>query len=132
MGYGYDRQQLAAIARGENPDAPRVTAEPTATLDDVLAGVKWDLSDRSRDIVRLVLDGAQSPADTAAAVAMCLAGLEYERFAAQDAKRRIAEQCTADETPTRLMVARLWKLYDHRRKTVSMQALHAALEGRES
>lgn len=132
MSYGYSRQQLAAIARGENPDAPRVTDHPTATLEDVLAHVKWDLSDRSRDIVRVVLDSAQPPADTAAVVAMHLAGLEYERWAAQDAKRQIAERHVAEEQPTRDMVKRLWALYDRKRKTVPMQALRDALEGRES
>jgi len=130
--YGYSRQQLATLEHGEDPDAPRDdTRKTTVAIDDILAQVKWDLTDRSRDIVALVLDGSRTPADTAAAVAMCLAGLEYERFAAQDEKRRITEHHAAQEAPTRAMVKRLWALYDRKRKTLPMQALHDALEGRD-
>lgn len=133
MSYGYSRQQLAAIARGENPDAPQDAApEPAAALEDVLAHVKWDLSDQSRDIVRSVLDGDQPSAETAATVAMHLAGLEYDRWAAQDAKQRITKQHAAQEQPARDMVKRLWALYDHKRKTLPMQALRDALEGRDA
>lgn len=105
---------------------------PPPTLEDILAHIKWDLSDESREIVRHVLETNEPPAAVARTVAMRLAGLEFERWGALDAKKRITDLYAAREEPTREMVKRLWTLYDRKRKTLSMQALHDALGGRDT
>lgn len=130
MTYGHSREQLAALARGENPDAPppETAAQEPVSLDAVLSHVKWTLSDQSRAIVQSVLDRTQTPADTAHDVAMALAGLEYERWSAQTLKEQVTAQYAAQEAPTRATVKRLWALYDHKRKTLPMQALKDALD----
>lgn len=103
----------------------------TDDLKAVFSQIKWDLSDKSRETVRLVLDTTQS-AEIATKVAMRLAVLEYERDGARTEKQQISERYAAREEPTRQMVERLWDLWDRKRKTLPMEALRAALMGEAS